>query len=517
MSNAARDERKMSRVELYEVIRREVKLEGRSIRETARKHNVHRRTVREALACSVPPERKIVAIRRPKLAEHEATIRQWLSEDLDVHRKQRHTATRIWQRLSDEHGADVSQSSVRVLVAKLRSEIGNAPTAMVPQIHLPGGEAEVDFGDVYIYVGDEKLKAKLFVMRLCNSGKAFHRVYASESQECFFDGHEKAFLAFEGIPGTIRYDNLTSAVTKVLLGRNRKENERFIAFRSHYGFASSFCTPGIDGAHEKGGVEGEVKRCRRRYFVPTPRGASLSIINERLNAKVDRDDATRHIDGRRTTVEADFASEKAHLMALVEEPFGTARILFAKVDTKSRVSVRNCRYSVPVSLIGKSLQIALSADTVSISYASKTVAVHQRLLHRGDSSLNLDHYLEALSYKPRAFASSLPLHQAKHNGTFWPEHEAFLKSAKIKTSESKATIELIEVLLLSRRMPKEAIVAGIEKALAINCPTASYVEIAAREYLEPPKAPSIDRYPEIICALTSLEGYNALLSAGVNS
>ena len=507
----------MSRVELYEVIRREVKLEGRSIREAARKYNVHRRTVREALASAVPPERKATPIRRPKLGEYEETIRQWLSEDLNVHRKQRHTGTRVWQRLSDECGACVSESSVRVLVAKLRNEIGKAPIAMIPQIHLPGDEAEVDFGDVFICLGDEKIKAKLFVMRLCNSGKAFHRVYACESQECFFDGHEKAFLFFGGIPKIIRYDNLTSAVNKVLLGRDRKENERFIAFRSHYGFESSFCTPGIDGAHEKGGVEGEVKRCRRRYFVPIPRATSLSIINERLNAKVDKDDATRHIDGRKTTVEADFIIEKGHLMLLVAEPFGTARILFAKVDAKSRVSVRNCRYSVPVSLIGKSVQVALSADTVSISYANKTAAIHQRLLHRGDSSLNLDHYLEALSRKPRAFASSLPLHQAKNNGVFWPEHEAFLKSAKIKTSESKATIELIEVLLLSRRMVKEAIVAGIEKALAINCLTASYVEIAAREYLEPPKPPSIDRYPEIVSEITNLDQYNALLSLEVIS
>ena len=54
----------------------------------------------------------------------------------------------------------------------------------------------------------------------------------------------------------IRYDNLKAAVTRVLLGRERLENPRFVALRSHYGFDSFYCLPGMDGSHEKGGVEG---------------------------------------------------------------------------------------------------------------------------------------------------------------------------------------------------------------------------------------------------------------------
>ncbi|EQD80211.1 IstA2, partial [mine drainage metagenome] len=202
-------------------------------------------------------------------------------------RKQRHTATRIWQRLVDELGADISASAVRVMVRELKAEIIEPPaTAMVPQLHLPGKTAEVDFGDVWVILAGHRVKAKMFAMRLSASGKAFHEVYSGESQECFFDGHEKAFLAFGGIPGTIRYDNLTSAVTKVLIGRDRLENERFVAFRSHYGFAASYCTPGIDGAHEKGGIEGEVKRARRRYLVPIPKGSTLTEINDKIHERV---------------------------------------------------------------------------------------------------------------------------------------------------------------------------------------------------------------------------------------
>ena len=57
----------------------------------------------------------------PKLGPYESTIRAWLTEDLKVPKKQRHSATRIWQRLVDECGADVSVSAVRVMVRELRS------------------------------------------------------------------------------------------------------------------------------------------------------------------------------------------------------------------------------------------------------------------------------------------------------------------------------------------------------------------------------------------------------------
>ena len=72
-------------------------------------------------------------------------------------------------------------------------------------------------------------------------------------------------------PGRIRYDNLKPAVVRVLQGRDRAEAERFIALRSHYLFDSFFCIPGPEGAHEKGGVEGEIGRFRRRHLVPGPR------------------------------------------------------------------------------------------------------------------------------------------------------------------------------------------------------------------------------------------------------
>ena len=80
-------------------------------------------------------------------------------------------------------------------------------------------------------------------------------MFASQGQEAFLEGHVYAFEQLGGTPiDKIRYDNLKSAVSRVLLGRNRIESERWVLFRSWYGFQTFYCEKGIAGAHEKGGV-----------------------------------------------------------------------------------------------------------------------------------------------------------------------------------------------------------------------------------------------------------------------
>jgi transposase len=181
----------------------------------------------------------------------------------------------VWERLVAEHGVQVGESTVRRFVAEVKAELVKTPMVAVPQTHELGAEAEVDFGEFYAWLAGEWTRLWLFVMRLSASGKAFHHVFGNQCGESFYQGHNLAFDYFGGIPTTIRYDNLKPAVTKVLLGRQRWENPKFVALRSHYGFDSFFCLPGIDGAHEKGGVEGEIGRFRRRHLVPVPQVESL--------------------------------------------------------------------------------------------------------------------------------------------------------------------------------------------------------------------------------------------------
>lgn len=149
----------------------------------------------------------------------------------------------------------MAESSVRALVAVLKVEVGlDRRQVAVPQTHPPGVEAEVDFGEFKAVIGGIVVKLWMFVLRLSHSGKAVHIAYANQAQESFLDGHVRAFATLGGVlTGMIRYDNLTPAMIRVLLGRARWENERFVGLRSHYGYDSFFCLPGIAGAHERAG------------------------------------------------------------------------------------------------------------------------------------------------------------------------------------------------------------------------------------------------------------------------
>lgn len=227
----------------------------------------------------------------------------------------------------------------------------------MPQTHAPGAEAEVDFADLWVILRGVKTKTQLFTLRLSHSGRAVHRAFPSQGQEAFLEGHVWAFEQLGGVPTThIRYDNLKSAVSRVLTGRNREESQRWTAFTSHYGFDTFYCRPGVEGAHEKGGVEGEGGRFRRTHCVPMPKVDSIAQLNELL-ACFDAKDDHRRIANRATSVGTDFLVERP----LPAAEFPTWLTLEPRVDRYARITVRQCLYSVPAKLIGRRVRARLGA------------------------------------------------------------------------------------------------------------------------------------------------------------
>ncbi|MGH3801667.1 MAG: IS21 family transposase [Pseudonocardiaceae bacterium] len=504
-----------SRVELFEQIRRDRRVEKLSIRELAERHRVHRRAVRQALAGAVPPPRKAYARRsRPAIDAYVEVIDSWLLADREVPRKQRHTARRVWQRLVAELGARMAEVTVSRYVARRKIELGLGRVEVaVPQTHVPGAEAEVDFGEFYARLDGVLIKVWMFVMRLSHSGKAFHVAFVTQAQEAFLEGHVLAFAHFGGVPGRIRYDNLKPAVVRVLRGRDRAESERFIALRSHYGFDGFFCRPGIEGAHEKGGVEGEIGRFRRRHLVPIPNVASRAELNVVIAAGDAVDDA-RVITGRPVTIGAAFAIELPALMPLPQEPFDPSRLLSARVDTRARVSVRQCYYSVPVRFAGRRLAVRLSATTVEVLEGAVTVARHERAIGRYVEVLTLDHYLEILKIKPGALPGATALAQAKACGAFTLTHQSYWDAARRERGDAAGTRALIEILLAHRSLPAAALITAMQVAIATGMLDPQLVLIDARRETGGQLAPVIPigalaRYDR---PAPSLAGYDDLLT-----
>lgn len=476
-----------SRVELFARIRRDARVKGSSIRCLAREHRVSRRTVRQALSAAEPPARRVPAREAPKLGPLKGVIDAMLRADLDAPRKQRHTAQRIFDRLVDEHQAVISYSTVRQYVKARRAaiavEAGNAPVeAFVPQEHAPGAEAEVDFGDVWVDLAGVRTRCYMFAFRLSNSGKSVHRVYPTCAQEAFLEGHIEAFTVLGGVPRRhIRYDNLTSAVTKVVYGagRQRVENERWVLFKSHYGFDAFYCEPGINGAHEKGGIEGEVGRFRRNFLTPVPAVGTLAELNDKLRVWDDAEDR-RRISQRLRTIGQDFAAEQPLLAPLPAEGFDPGLVLTPRVDRSSLITVRSTKYSVPVRFINRKVRVSLQATQVRIFDGRALVATHPRTVARGGQCVQLDHYLEVLKFKPGALPGSTALAQARESGVFTPGHDAFWAAARKTDGDTVATRELINVLLLHRTMDDADVVAGITAALRVGAVSADVVAVEAR-------------------------------------
>jgi transposase len=475
-----------SRVELFAAIRRDRRVEELSIRELAEKYRVHRRTVRQALESATPPPRKVPVRTAQVLEPFKPAIDEMLRTDLDAPRKQRHTARRVLARLVEEQGGDgLSYSTVRDYVAKRRPEVWaeanrSCEQAFVPQDHLLGGEGEVDFADLWVLLRGVKTKTHLFTFRLSASGKAVHRAFGSQGQEAFLEAHEYAFEQLGGVPWRhVRYDNLKSAVSRVLTGRNRVESDRWVAFRSHWGFDAFYCQPGVEGAHEKGGVEGEGGRFRRTHCVPMPRVDSIAELNE-LIAAADAKDDHRRIGNRAHTVGHDWQQERLLLRPPPAEPFPTWLTLTPRVDRHARVTVRQCLYSVPARLIGKTVRVQLGATQLRVYDRTQLVATHERLLARGGQSLILDHYLEVLRRKPGALPGATALQQARNAGSFTATHDAFWAMARARLGDPAGTRALVEVLLLHRRMEPAQVEAGMAAAVRLGNPSPDLVAVEAR-------------------------------------
>jgi transposase len=476
-----------SRVDLFARIRRDARVEGLSVRALAARHGVHRRTVRQALESATPPERKLRQGVSWRLEPFKTAIDAMLIEDTTAPRKQRHTARRILARLVEEHGAkELSYSTVRDYVRVRRAQIdvqaGRRVEVFVPQEHAPGAEAEVDFGELWVLLNGVKTKCHMFVFRLSHSGKAIHRIYPTQAQEAFLEGHIEAFNEIGGVPVRhIRYDNLTSAVTAVVFGqgRQRQENERWVLFRSHYGFDAFYCQPGIAGAHEKGGVEGEVGWFRRNRLSPMPVVESLDELNDRIRVW-EAQDERRRINDRIHTIGQDFETEQPFLAPLPAEEFDPGLVLTPRVDRSSMITVRMVKYSVPARLIGRKVRVSLRASEVVVFDGRAVVARHQRVAARSGQSVQLDHYLEVLKTKPGALPGSTALARARESGAFTSAHEAFWAASRRVNGDSAGTRELIDVLLLHRSMDSGDIQAGITAALGVGAVSADVVAVEAR-------------------------------------
>ena len=501
-------------MELFEQLRREYEFGVGTVLGVSRKFGVHRRQVRQALENAVPPDRRIAPRSCPTLDPVKAFIEEILLSDKTAPRKQRHTAHRIWVRLCQEMSqCPVAESTVRAYVRRRKWDLGLAgQETYVPQTYSWGDEAQVDWYEAYAVLDGQSVKLQVFSLRSMKSGGAYHRAYLRATQQAFFEAHEEGLAYFGGVFRVLRYDNLTSAVKKVLRGHSREQNARFVAFRSHWQFGAEFCAPAQP--QEKGGVEGEVGTFRRNHLVPVPEFRDLDAFNAYL-LEACIADQSRQIGDRDDLVGPLMVHERGFLLPLPAQGFDLAESHCGLVDAKGCVKARLNWYSTPL-MSGTKAQVRVLPSRIDVWHSGRLVASHERSYERGKGFYNLEHYLNVFDKKPGALPGSRPLAQWRASG-LWPQClDELLTHWQERLGKQAGTRAMVDLILLAPKHGWPAIRAAADSVLALGCTDADAVKcilaqsVTAKPIanLSPDELGILSRYDR---PLPDMLGYDALL------
>jgi len=393
----------MYTVELYLKVRQHCLTDGNSERQTAKDFSISRNSVRKMLAHPKPPgyQRK-ASISQPTLDSHKAFIDEILESDKQVHRKQRHTAKRLYDRLKSEKGYTGSYSPVRKYIADYRLK---TKEMFIPLEHDPG-TAQVDFGEAFAIIAGVHQKVNVFNMSLPQSDACFVKAYPRENTESFGDGHVSAFSFIGGVPSNILYDNTKIAVAKIMGNKERKKTKAFTELQSHYLFKDHFARPGK--GNDKGKVEGVVGFARRNFMVPIPSVESFEELNNHLQ-KCCEERQKDILRGHKTSIKERFALDQKALSPLPERPYDPCVVSSARVSSTSLVRYKETDYSVPVRYGYQDVFVKAYVDKVLIIKGSEVIATHKRSYEKGDAVYNLLHYLPLLEQKANALNQAAPL------------------------------------------------------------------------------------------------------------
>jgi len=504
----------MIKVDEQEKMRRAYYIENKSIRQIARELGHSRDTVKKAIESAEPVTYMLRKPRpAPVLGPYMARIDELLEENERLPRKQRYTGRKIYEDIK-ARGYTGSESRVRGYIAQKRRE-KKKREVYIPLEFDPGTDAQVDWGEAVAIIGGKQLTVQLFLMRLCYSRRLFVMAFPAQKQEAFFAGHVRAFHFFAGVPRRISYDNLKAAVQRVLQGRNRKEQEAFIVFRSHYLFESHFCTPGQ--GHEKGRVEDGVGFARRNFLVPIPEVASFAELNDHLLAACLADDQ-RRVDRQEATIGEAWEMERPYLLPLPARDFECCVTRPVTLNGFGQVEFETNRYSVPADQAYRNLVIKAYPFRVDILHLEKVIASHPRCYERKQDILDPLHYLPLLEQRPGAFDHAQPI---RHWRKSWPPvYERLLAHLRAQWPDGRGVQEFIRILKLHRDYPADLVMRAVTQALEYGCAHADGVQLCLRQLTNPERPPSpleLSRWPELVAVGTQtpdLGCYDRLLEEG---
>ena len=451
-------------------IRRMNRVEGYSIREIAKRLNVSRNTVRNVLRT----EREAEAVyerksaHSPKLGPFEGKLKEILEQEESMPPRERRNATLLYEELQG-HGYAGAVDSVRRFVKRWRAERGETCVeAFVPLIFAPGDAVQFDWSTERVVIAGVPTVVKAAQVRLCHSRMCLVQVFRYERQEMMLEALRRAVRFFGGAPRRLVVDNLTVAVKKVLMGKDRIWQDKFLGFCSHYLINPRACQ--VNKPTDKGQIERQVGIMRERFFKPLPAAASLEELNDRLTALcIERAKKTPHPEVRAMSVWQMWQEEQPRLLALPPGDYECCRVEEEKrVDRFCTVAFDANRYSVLSRYVGRRVQVRGYAERVKAVCDGTVIAEHERLFGHGGATYNPLHYLDVLERKPGALENGRPFVQ-------WQMPEALVR-ARAALAAADGEKQFVKLLLLLREHGLDEVCAAVELALEQGAPYAGRVE-----------------------------------------
>ena len=371
----------------------------KSVREIVRATSLSRNTVRKYLRTDkVEEPRRSLREEAPiKLAPFVESIKQALLVDARRPKKERRTAKALLKQIS-EAGYGGGYSRLTDFIRDWRAQQGGVAMgkAFVPLAFELGEAFQFDWSEEGLVIGGIYRRLQVAHMKLCASRAFWLVAYPSQGHEMLFDAHTRSFAALGGVARRGIYDNMRTAVDKVLKGKGRVVNARFAVMCAHYLYDPDFCN--VASGWEKGVVEKNVQDSRRRVWIDA-RQMRFGSIDE-LNAWVGERcrqlwTEVKHPEHKQFSVAEMLEHERLEMMPMPAAFDGYVEEV-ARVSSTCLATVARNRYSVPCELAGQMLSTRLYPTRVMVVADEMIVADHQRLMDKGKIRYDWRHYIPLL-------------------------------------------------------------------------------------------------------------------------
>jgi transposase len=271
-------------------------------------------------------------------------------------------------------GFDGGYLQVQRYVKPRRAERRWAAVATVRFETAPGQQAQIDFGQLRVWIGERWVTVHLFVYTLGYSRRCVAYAYAHERLPVLLDGHERAFRHFGGVPLECLYDNPRTQV----LGRSAGAvvwHPAFEDFARYYGFTPRACQP--YRAQTKGKVESGVKYVKRNALAGRRFGswAALDAWLEEWALTV----ADLRIHGTTHARPRDRFAAEALTPLGSRPPYRYQRVRTRIVPPDALVAIAASRYSVPVRYVGRTVSVEETATHYELFAGSESIARHAKV------------------------------------------------------------------------------------------------------------------------------------------